>query len=118
MRMMMAVAALMSLLGTRTHAQTPEMTADLRCVAALSIIGAQKKEYASGAALGVMYFVGRIEGRQPDFELQPALSAELGRLEPRDLGLEAERCGKLMAEKGQELNKIGRHLQGAPAPKL
>ena len=54
MRKLMGVAAAMSLLGAPAWAQTPETTSDVRCVATLSIIAAQNKNYESEAALGVM----------------------------------------------------------------
>ena len=61
--------------------------------------------------------MGRIEGRQPDFDLQSALSTELGRFDQSEFQREAERCGQLMVTKGQELNKMGRHLQGLSGTK-
>jgi hypothetical protein len=123
MRKMMGLAAAASLLGaqaeaqTQTQALTPETTADLRCIAALAIVAAQKPEYATGASLGVFYFAGRIEGREPKLELQSALIDEIGRLNLGDLEPESQRCGKAMSAKGRELKDIANHLPAPPERK-
>lgn len=119
MRNFLAVAAVATMLiaSGGAQAQNVETEGDLRCVAILSIVASQKPELMSGLGFGVMYFVGRIEGREPDVEIQSSLKAEIARLAPSNYGAEAHRCGTVMQEKGELLKQIGEDLRrSATAP--
>lgn len=46
------------------RAPTPEQTADLQCMAIFSALASQD-DMAEAGAIGVFYYLGRLEGRDP-----------------------------------------------------
>ena len=65
-----------------------------------------------GVTGGVYYYIGRIEGRDPEFDLQANM---IRLLEAKDyqtqFPVDAERCGKELEAKGQLLIDMGKAMQ-------
>lgn len=117
MRALIGLTAALSLFGAQAQAQTAETKADIRCIATLASVGAEDPDAMPAVTIAVMFFMGRIDGRQPNLDLTAALAVEAASLEGQDLQREAERCGRIIVEKGEALKRIGAQLQALPAPK-
>lgn len=94
-------------------AQTPDIGADLRCTAILAIGVSQTKEEEkrSGMVAGMMYFIGKLEGRNSGIDLKTELKRTYEKLTQELLASEGQRCAQILMEKGQYLQKIGGELQ-------
>jgi hypothetical protein len=95
---------------------------DLNCVAVV-MITASSGQYASdpkiqeGLSANLMYYVGKLEGRDPNFQLQERLFPLL--LDPKFMAEivpdERKRCGSEMIARGRALSEMGRAMQAAEA---
>ena len=104
------------LVATTLAAVDPSVERDLRCVGAFMIAAGQNEKMSadeqSGVTGAMMFYVGRIEGRQPGFPLQDSLIALLNRPDYLDsLVDDAQRCGTEMEAKGRELESLGTAMQ-------
>lgn len=108
----------MSLIALALAAATPAPDAneqDLRCVAALAlIIGSQGEKADPSLTAGLLYFVGRLDGRAPAIDLEGGIRRLIGapggaeQLKP-----DMARCGALLTERGTVLQTIGNNLKTA-----
>ena len=106
----------MSLIALALAAATPVPDAneqDLRCVAALAlIIGSQGEKADPSLTAGLLYFVGRLDGRAPGTDLEAGIRRLMA---PADAGQQLkpdmERCGTLLGERGTVLQAIGNNLK-------
>ena len=81
---------------------------DLRCVALIAqIIPGAEGEAKSGLVGGLMFFLGRIEGRDSKYDLEANLTRLLGGSKPTDLSGDRQRCADTLTEKGNLLIAIG-----------
>lgn len=101
---MLALICGAALLVGAARAETPEQEnrSDVRCLLAMSVLG-QNEQYKQAAAIGSFYFAGRIEGRNPDFDLKLAIRSEAGRLGTQEYAGEIKRCGDLVRAKGEAM---------------
>jgi hypothetical protein len=93
--------------------------ADLRCIAVFSMMANQMPEEKEGITGVIMFYFGRIEGRGAGLDVESSLNLAVGELEngTSDLKTEAQRCGKEMMVKGDEVQRIGNSLAAkAPEP--
>lgn len=106
-------AALAALSLVQAAPADPALEQDLRCVAVLSIVLGQMPEERRGAATaGVMYFIGRAEGRRPGINLETELVRIVGPLENLDaLQPDLQRCSKELETQGAALQAMGKALQ-------
>lgn len=93
-------------------AQDADITADVRCVA----VGLRAGELPdsrqkSTGLLMALYFIGRLDGRNPKLDLQTLVIAQLAKMSSADFDSEAVRCGNDLTTKGQQITKIGQALQ-------
>ena len=115
---------LLSLLGAAAlpltltaAAPTDATTADLRCVAAFAMAGGmegQTAEARQGITGAFMYYIGRIDARDPNYDLQGQLTRLLG--SPgvdQQLQADAKRCGAEMARRGSEITALGQAIENA-----
>lgn len=91
--------------------------ADLRCVAVvLSIIGEHDPQGDQKAGLvgGAMFFIGRIDGRDPNYDLRAGL-LRLAARPDADAVITADRvrCANLMIASGEKLVDAGEALVAA-----
>ncbi|WP_431469195.1 hypothetical protein [Sphingosinithalassobacter sp. LHW66-3] len=106
----MLVLTLLALLGQDAIAAANEQ--DLRCVAAMAAASETvSDEVKSGMAVGIMYFLGRIEGRSPDFHVEAGLVRRFSESAwAEQIEADLERCGAQIRDKGIALTAIGNRL--------
>ena len=87
--------------------------ADLRCLAVTTYaVDKAEGETRSQLIAAALYFVGRIDARQPGYDYQAALTALLSdERRVRTLGDDAKRCGALLKDRGEMLQRVGAALQ-------
>lgn len=115
----MVILAALLLAAPAAPAPRVDVDADLRCLA-LVTLGATEidKAQPGGAAMGAMYFVGRIDGAQPGFDYRGALIALMSdEAKVAALQAEAPRCGGILQERGGMLEALGRALVDESARK-
>lgn len=112
--MLFALAMSFAAFGQDVAAQN---RSDLRCFAVIaSILGeadaGADAEARAGLSAGMLYFLGRIEGRSPDYDVDAELSRMLGS-EAEMQGLEPDRarCGAILQDRGTFLVEMGRRIQ-------
>lgn len=64
------------------------------------------QQRADGAMLAIYYF-GRLDGHAPQANVEQLLENEAKKLTMAQLRMDAARCGRTLAEKGRELQRIG-----------
>lgn len=92
----------------------PVQQRDLRCIAVLSASLASMSEAERGKLVpGVLYYVGRVEGREPGIDLQSAIVRAVGDEKTFTAMFEAEgkRCGEELRTVGLKLQQVGAALQ-------
>lgn len=95
----------------------PANQADLQCMALVAVLaglameeGTEQEDHATrmaGLSGGMMYYLGRLQGRSPDIDWLSELSLFLGKAEFSDLDAVAPRCGKELSETGEALIAFG-----------
>ena len=65
-----------------------------------------------------LYYIGRLDGRRPQLDIEHLLIEETRKMADADYASEEKRCGTRLAEKGQQITEIGKHLveSGKKAP--
>lgn len=111
-----AVLAATLFLAGGAQAQEAETTSDLKCILVFSLAASQQDDPAARAAGGmaVLYFIGRIEGRTPGFNVENGLRIEAVKLTGATAKNEIIRCGGALKSKGEELQAIGRSMRSIP----
>jgi len=95
-------------------------TSDLRCLLALSAAeDAADGQMKPAMMAGVVYYLGRLDGRTPDLDLEAKAAAELKAMSIQDLSDETVRCGAALFARGKAIEAIGEKLRGGAlaAPK-
>jgi hypothetical protein len=115
----MKIAAILGACGLAlaaggAQAKDEATTADVRCLVAMSALGASNPTYKQPASIGVFYFLGRIEGRAPNFPLAEAIRSESASANQASLAEEIKRCGGMISAKVQALQVIGESMKGPP----
>lgn len=95
----------------QASAQDVETIADVRCL----VVGFKLAENVDAAlrSAGMMlsiYYIGRLDGRVPSLDIEDLLIKEVTTMTPTDYGSEAKRCGASLADKGQEITRIGKDM--------
>jgi hypothetical protein len=106
MRLLAAVGAV-ALLGVAGQARAADdwaIGADLRCVVAMGY-SINNPTYHDAAASGLFYFVGRLEGRDPAFDLAKGLKLVSG-MPGSQVVSEAKRCFDELKAKNEMLKAI------------
>ena len=87
---------------------------DLRCIAAFAGLSALagKPDDKEKMVIGMLYFVGKIDGRSPGFDYQGQLAALAAQPDyaEKNLFADAKRCGDELKARGDELQKLGNAL--------
>jgi hypothetical protein len=108
----------------KSLAQNEENIADIRCVAvAIRLAAMPAAEQKSSGLLMAIYYLGRLDGRAPNLDIEGIILEQISKMSQADYGAEATRCGKELAEKGQKITQLGQdlsqrgqQLQQTPAP--
>lgn len=109
-RLLLFLAAL-TLGPLRAMAQDADTVADVRCVA----VGIRSAELPdsrqkSTGLLMALYFIGRLDGRDPKLDLETLLAEQLAKMTAADFTAEAARCGNSLATKGAQITHVGQDL--------
>lgn len=92
-----------------------EETADLHCMALYSVLASQPGQ-AESAAVGVFYFLGRLEGRDARMDWLERFHEFVTTLTDADLNANAQRCGQVVMDKGRALTELGERMaRSSPA---
>ena len=88
-----------------------DTTADVRClvVSAMSV-ATQDSWLAAAGTLSAFYWLGRLDGRTPDLDLENRVLEQVHSLSPNQLAAEAQRCGELLKDRGAFLTRMGQDL--------
>lgn len=95
---------------------SPADLLDLRCVAAIAALSAlaDKPDQREKMVAGMLYYVGKIDGRSPGFDYEVHLPALVGQPDyaQKQLFADAQRCGDELKARGEQMQKISRALTG------
>ena len=114
----LAALAALALVGTAARAEDPKAATkqDLRCLVVAYTLSAnpdpQTKSFATAA---LIYFLGRLNGREPDMDVEARVRAEIPKIAPADFMTDLQECGALVKKRGEEIKTIGEHLRDHPA---
>lgn len=110
MKIMMIAAAFALTLAGAAPAMAQDMgaqdKADMQCFAALAYLGGQvgaDSPEMAGLAGGMMYYLGRLEGRSPSIDWLGRLETYLTSVDEPELQSHLERCGAELSVKGAAL---------------
>jgi hypothetical protein len=103
---MLTLLGLMLLIPV-AHAENFPPPADIRCViVAMQISISNDANQRTGGNMLAMYYVGRLD-QYPAKAIEDAIFKELPAMTPELFKSEADRCGRILMEKGQVLTQIG-----------
>lgn len=117
------VCALLAIgLCEKAHASDRQTVADVRCVVVgLRMVQMTMPQQRAAGMMLAMYYLGRLDGRASHAEIEELIEREVGKMNQAEFRASAARCGKALARKGKEIQKIGAALvrkgQGEAAPK-
>ncbi len=84
---------------------------DLRCAVVLFTALGSGTMDKQQATVGAFYFLGRLDGRAPNLDLQAAFTAELNDMSGDDMKRQALICGKILGDRGKSLMTLGEAMQ-------
>jgi len=93
------------------HDQDPDNVADLRCfIVGLKLAQNSSPQLQAAGQLAVLYYLGRLDGRAPNFDIENAVVDQMSKMAPKDYATEATRCGQALSDKGQKVTQLGKNL--------
>lgn len=116
---MLGAAAFLMLSSGASSAQEADMAADVRCAAVGMKLGTSDDPKVKNSALMLtIYFLGKLDGRDPHLDLESAFVREILHMTASDFASEQARCGQALAARGQTLVVLGQALvkRGQQAP--
>lgn len=92
-------------------AQDADTVADVRCVAVGMRNAAlpDSREKSTGLLMA-LYFIGRLDGRDPKLDLEASLEAQLSKMTAADFAAEGARCGSVLSTKGAQITHVSQDL--------
>lgn len=114
-RRLVTTAAALALMTGSATAQSPEISPanmrDVECLAIMAVLGGSIEEGSTeqmGAVGGMMYYLGRLEGRTPGTDWLAYFTTYLQSPNiEKNLEPHYERCGQEMIDKGASLVQFG-----------
>jgi len=112
---MFLVTALAGLLATSPlpeAAPAPVDTAsDVRClIVYMQISSSTDPKLQTAGLIGTMYWLGRLDGRAPDMDLESQIISELKTMVGERFRAEARRCGEILVVKGKATVDMGHDM--------
>lgn len=104
-----AVTLAASLVAGATKAQDDAISSDARCIAAFGAL-IQMPAYKDAAGAGLLYFLGRLDARDPKLDLVAAVRHETERMDQAEYMVEAQRCGAILKQRNEALKAAGQAL--------
>jgi len=116
----LSLAALACVAAPAARAADDAAAADLKCmvVAAALSQNADPGLKSAGAMTGI-YYLGRLDGRTPNLDLETRLRATISQMTPQELVPEIQRCGQQVQARLKSAGQIGSRmppLGGTKAP--
>jgi hypothetical protein len=107
-----ALAPAAALLISAAPPQDAASTADFQClIASFAVVGMDEdKKAAEGGMIMSLYYLGKIDGRFPGFNLEPAVKAAAERLTDAELPALIARCADEFGKRGEYLSAMGQRL--------
>lgn len=105
------LGAALTLMSLPVMAQDADNVADIRCV----VVGIRSaalpdSHQKSAGLLMALYFIGKLDGRDPNIDLEARLSEQLAKMTAADFTTEAARCGNSLSTKGAQITHVGQDL--------
>jgi hypothetical protein len=100
---MLLAGALLAAAPSFAQEVTSAQGQDMRCMVAMLRMRAIP-QYQAAADAGIFYYIGRIEGRDPHFDLRQGLRAYTGGMD--DLAMESRRCAAELKAKNEALKAL------------
>ena len=105
------LAAALTLIPLEVMAQDADTVADVRCVAVgIRSAALPDSHQKSAGLLMALYFIGRLDGRDPKLDLEAMLSEQLSKMTAADFTTETARCGNSLTAKGAQITRVGQDL--------
>lgn len=92
---------------------TAEEVADLQCMAIYAIV-ANQSDQASAGAVGIFYFWGRLEARNPSVDWLQTLATYADSVTQAELEPQFDRCRAALVTKSERMAALG-SAEAAPA---
>ena len=109
MRKALILAAALAALAVPASAQDEAVReaskADVRCALAMTAI-MRDEAYKQSATVGLYYFAGRIEARDPSVDLAQAMRREAGKMQNSEWAGEIQRCGAELQVKTKSFEAV------------
>jgi len=102
----------LALAPLQVSAQDADTIADVRCVA-VGVRSAEKPDsrLKSTGTLLVLYYIGRLNGRNPTLDIEKMLSEQIAKMTDADYAAETSRCSKDLTQTGAQITKLGDDMQ-------
>ncbi len=98
---------LLSLSVTPVMAMSPTTQIDVKCfLVGTTLIQSQDIVTRNSGQSLALYYLGRLDGREPSLDLEKAVLAVADTLKPQDLASEAQRCGQIISFRAQTVASI------------
>jgi hypothetical protein len=95
--------------GAAFGAQTKD---DIHCLlAAASLAGSKDSKIKQAGGAGALYYLGRLDGRTPDLDIEAAVAAEAEAFARADQGQLLKKCGATLSQRGDHLIAVGKALE-------
>ena len=105
------LGAALTLVSLQVMAQDADNVADIRCVAVgIRSAALPDSRQKSAGLLMALYFIGRLDGRDPNSISRRRLSEQLAKMTAADFTTEAARCGNSLSTKGAQITHVGQDL--------
>ncbi|MEJ0008515.1 MAG: hypothetical protein WDM77_19670 [Steroidobacteraceae bacterium] len=104
--------ATLTVLPLPVLAQTADSIGDIRCVAVgiRSAVMPDSHQKSNGTLL-VLYYLGRLGGREPTLDIEKLLTDQIKKMTEADYASEATRCQKDLTTTGAQITRLGEDLQ-------
>ena len=121
MKIIIGAFLALTLAAGQAQAQTSLPAEDLRDMQCLTlaamVAGAAPAEHQAGLTGGLMYYLGRLEGRTPGVDWLARIGEYLQRPDVEtEVMAQGDRCAAEMIDKGQSLAQWGERLKDKAAP--
>lgn len=108
-----SAAALILSAGAASAQVSPQNEADLQCLIVFAVVGdmaADDPQTANGAAMGITYYLGRLNGRDPQTDWLEYISRNTQYFEAASVTAHLQRCTTEFTERGRYLQTWGQRF--------
>lgn len=108
-----AAGLLLAALGVGpAHADDARTTQDIRCViVGATLVGSDDPQIKQLGTLSVLYFWGRLQGRDSMANIDARILQEEARMSAADVTREAKTCEALVVGAGQDIQDVSKTIQ-------